>query len=74
MARCGAQLSHHAHAQALIGIRLAAEDGSTAVVSGENACITILGFFPLAGGVMAVAASLTMVSSVVSEKPVQSPP
>ncbi len=67
-------MAHHAHAQDLIGRRLAAEDGSTAVVSGEIACITILGFFPLAGGVMAVAASLTIVLSVVSEKPVQSPP
>ena len=69
-----AQPSHQALAQERNGRTLPVIDGSTAVVDGASACMTSLGFLPLAGGVTAAAASLTIVSSAELATPVQSPP
>ena len=70
----GAQLSHHAEAQALIGKTLAEYDGSTALERGAAACIVNLGFRPLVAGEIAVAASRVICASTESAVPVESPP
>ena len=69
-----AQFSQYAVAQVLIGATCAAYDGSVDVQTGATACIESLGFLPLAGGVMAAAARLTVCFRVESAIPEHSTP